>query len=261
VQIQEKAMTALSPEERKSRILDRVRAEGRLVAAELAQAFGTSEDTVRRDLRDLAAAGLIRRFHGGALPASPSVGSFASRARRSPDAKAALAEKAAALIRDGQTVLFDGGSTTLAVARALPSGIAVTAVTPSPAIALALADHPRAEVILIGGRLDKESQTVSGAAAYEAVRAVHADICLLGVCGLDSEIGVTAGCYEEARVKRAMVENSDAVIAVVTADKMGTAAPHLVGPITLVSRVLTERSAPDAVCAAIAGHGIEVVRV
>ncbi len=251
---------AFSPEERKRHILDRLRAEGRLVAAELAEAFGTSEDTVRRDLRDLAAAGLIRRFHGGALPASPGVGSFASRSQRSPEAKAALAAKAAALLREGQTVLFDGGSTTLAVARALPAGLAITAVTPSPAIALALADHPRAEIILIGGRLDKASQATCGAAAYEAVRALHADLCLLGVCGLDAEVGVTASDYEEARLKRAMVENSDAVVAVVTADKLGTAAPHVVGPITLLNKLLTERSASDLVCAAIAGHGIAVVR-
>jgi DeoR/GlpR family transcriptional regulator of sugar metabolism len=251
----------LSPEERRRFLLDRLRAEGRLVAADLARRFGISEDTIRRDLRELAAVGFVQRVHGGALPVSPALEPFSVRSRHGLPAKAALAAAAARLLRDGQTVLIDGGTTMLAVASNLPPGLRLTVVTPSPPVALALADHPLAEVILIGGRLDKASRAVTGAAAIEAIHAVRADVCLLGVCSLDAEAGITAAHYEEAHLKRAMMAAAAEVVAVATADKLGTAAPHRVGPVEGLHRLVTERATPDAVLDALVARRIAVTRV
>ncbi len=253
-------MPSLSPEERKQAILARLRDDGRVVARDLAHAFGTSEDTIRRDLRDMDAAGLVRRIHGGALPPTPALDSFVARIDHRMTAKNALGAATASLLRDGQTVLFDSGTTTLAVARALPPGLGITAISPSPPVVLALADHPSAEVILIGGRLDKINRTVTGGAALEAVRAIRADVCVLGVCGVDAEIGITATDFEESLIKRAMIAGSTSVLAVVTADKLGTAASHVVAPVDVLDRVVTERGADSRAVAALKARGVTVIR-
>ena len=255
------SLSPVSPEERRRQLIARLSADGRLVAAELATEFGTSEDTIRRDLRELAAAGLVQRVHGGALPVSPALASFSTRARQETPAKAALAGAAAKRLRRGQTVLFDGGTTTLAIARALPPDLTLTAVTPCPPVAAALGEHPGAEVIVLGGRLDKNLQAVVGADAVDTVRTIRADVCLLGVCSLDAEAGVTVGSYEETHLKRAMVAAAAEVVAVVTASKLGTGGPHVVGPIDLLTHGVPERHAPEPVLAALAHRGVAVTLV
>jgi DeoR/GlpR family transcriptional regulator of sugar metabolism len=245
-----------SPEERRRWLLERLSRDGRLVAAKLAQELDTSEDTIRRDLRELAAAGLVQRVHGGALPPSPGPPTFAARRERATEAKERLAAAAVDLVRDGQVVLLDGGTTNLAFARRLPPGLRLTLITPSPAVAMALAEHPGVETVLLGGRIDRASQTVVGGTALAAVRSLRAEICILGVCSLDAEAGVTATGYEEAELKRAMVASAGEVAALITADKLGTAAPFVVGPPEILHRVITERAAPATLLAGLSIHGI-----
>ncbi len=112
--------------------------DGRVLAADLARHFRTSEDTIRRDLRDLAAAGRCRRVYGGALPLSPAAGPLAQRQRIAPDRKRLLGRAAAGLVSPGQVVLIDSGSTNLQVAEHLPQDIDLTVVTNAPAVAAAL---------------------------------------------------------------------------------------------------------------------------
>ncbi|MGE3290772.1 MAG: DeoR/GlpR family DNA-binding transcription regulator [Geminicoccaceae bacterium] len=249
-----------SPEERRRWLLERLRRDGRLVAAALAQELDTSEDTIRRDLRELAAAGRVQRVHGGALPPSPALLPLAARRERATEAKERLASAALALIREGQVLLLDGGTTNLALAQRLPPTLRLTVVTPSPAIALALAEHPGVELVLLGGRLDRASQTVVGAAAIDAVRSVRPDLCILGVCSLAAEIGVSVAGYEEAELKRAMAEGAREVAALLTTDKLATAAPFLVGPIDLLHRIVTERDAPDDLLSGFSDRGITILR-
>ena len=249
----------VSPEERRRWLLERLRRDGRLVAAALAQELDTSEDTIRRDLRELAAAGHVQRVHGGALPPSPALLPLAARRERATEVKERLARAALDLLRDGQVLLLDGGTTNLALARQVPPTLRLTVVTPSPAIALALAEHPAIELVLLGGRLDRASQTVVGAAALEAVRFVRADLCILGVCSLALEIGVSVAGYEESELKRAMAAGSRAVAALVTADKLGTAAPFAVGPAGLLHHLIVERGAPESLLAGLTDHGLSVI--
>ena len=143
--------------ERRDLLLARLRRDGKLVARDLAAELGLSDDSVRRDLRELAAAGLCQRVHGGALPASPAIGSHAKRSGIMPESKRRVAASAAALITPGITVILDGGTTGLAVAAALPPDVAATVITHSPVTAAALTDHPAADVIMLGGRLHKRS--------------------------------------------------------------------------------------------------------
>ncbi len=116
-----------------------------------------TEDSVRRDPRELAAAGLCQRVYGGTLPVSPAVADYATRTAVSPQGKQRVAAAAAALIRPGSTVLLDGGTTALAVTAALPVDLSVTVVTHSPTVAAARMNHPTVDVFVLGGRLFKHS--------------------------------------------------------------------------------------------------------
>jgi DeoR/GlpR family transcriptional regulator of sugar metabolism len=225
--------------ERRQAILGRLERDGKVVASELAGALGVSEDTVRRDLRELAAGGLVQRVHGGALPPAPAA-PFDQRLHVAPEAKAHLAEAALPLLEGASVIVLDGGTTALELARRLPTDQDCTVLTNSPPVAAALTSHPRAEVVLIGGRLLKDSQVTVGTATVDALRQVRADACVLGICSLHPEFGVTVTHYDEAHVKRAMVAASGEVIALATADKLGTASPWLVGPLADVTHLVTD---------------------
>lgn len=138
---------------RKQLILDRLRQDGQVIAKALSEELGISEDTVRRDLRELAAEGQLQRVHGGALPASAAVGSLQARAQLATDDKRALGRAGAALVQPGQVVILDGGTTSLQVVQHLPLHLRATVVTHSPAVAVALAGHMQIEVLMLGGRL------------------------------------------------------------------------------------------------------------
>jgi DeoR/GlpR family transcriptional regulator of sugar metabolism len=243
--------------ERRQAILTRLERDGKVVASELVDALGVSEDTVRRDLRELASGGLVQRVHGGALLPAPASVSFAQRLRVAPEAKAHLAEAALPLLEGANVVLLDGGTTALELARRLPPDRACTVLTNAPPVAAALATHPRADVVLIGGRMLKDSQTTVGAEAVAALQQVRADACVLGICSVDAEVGITTSHQEEAHVKRAMVAASAEVIALATADKLQTASPWVVAPVADLTHLVTDADAD--VTAPYAAAGVSVV--
>lgn len=243
--------------ERRQVILGRLERDGKVVASELVNALGVSEDTVRRDLRELAAAGLVQRVHGGALPPAPAAATFVQRLEIAPEAKAHLADAALPLLEGASVILLDGGTTALELARRLPHDRDCTVLTNAPPVAVALAAHPRAEVVLIGGRLLKDSQVAVGACAVDALRQVRADVCVLGICSLHPELGVTVTDHEEAQVKRAMVAASAEVLALATADKLQTAAPWVVAPLSDVTQLVTDGDAE--LTAPYAAAGVTVV--
>src|SRR5947209_12875968 len=137
---------------RKQQILSLLKRNGQVIAKEVSQAMGVSEDTIRRDLRELAQEGLLQRVHGGALPASPAMADFAGRESITPEGKVAIGRAAARMIQPGQVVILDGGTTARQIARHIPRELRATIVTHSPTIALEMLHHPEIEVILIGGR-------------------------------------------------------------------------------------------------------------
>jgi DeoR/GlpR family transcriptional regulator of sugar metabolism len=224
---------------RKQLLLERLARDGTLVATELARDLGTSEDTIRRDLRELAADGRLQRVHGGALPASPAM----PRQQIEAGGKALVAAAAAALVQPGHLVILDGGPTALQLARRLDPQAAITVVTHSPTIAVALADHPRADVLVIGGRLYKHSVVACGAMAVEAAQAVHADLCFLGVTGVHPRHGLTTGDAEEAAMKRALAARAAETYVLASSEKIGTVSPHRVLPWTSISAVITDAGA------------------
>lgn len=246
-------------EERQQFILGTLRRDGKVVATDLGAALGVSEDTVRRDLRELSEAGKLLRVHGGALPRSPVVARHDARERQAPAAKAAIARAAAGLVRDGQVIILDGGTTTLQVVQHLPPTLRATIVTNSPPIAVALADHEHVEVVVLGGRLLKESLVTLGGAPVETLRLIRADLCLLGVDGLHPEVGISNLDMEETYVKRAMIASAAEVAAVADAGKLGAAAPYVVGPLDLLTHLVTERAATEEALAPFRALGITLI--
>jgi DeoR/GlpR family transcriptional regulator of sugar metabolism len=246
-------------EERRDVILERLQRDGKVVAADLSAELAVSPDTVRRDLRELAEAGLLRRVHGGALPAAIGARPYGVRREQAPAAKEAIARATSGLLRQAQVILLDAGTTTLEVARGLPPELEATVITNSPPIAVALAEHPTVEVTMLGGTLAKDAQAVVGAATVEALHSIRADVLVLGVCSIHPEVGITVMDLEESYVKRAMIENAAEVVAVSSAEKLGSAGPYVVAPLAELTHLVTDRLVPGDQLAKYRELGIEVV--
>jgi DeoR/GlpR family transcriptional regulator of sugar metabolism len=232
-------------EERQHLILEMLRKNGKVLASELSQHFNVSEDTIRRDLRELGDAGKMVRVHGGGLPHSPAAPNFNERLKQWPESKAALARAALNHIHAGQVIILDGSTTTLHVAEMLPPDLQAEVVTNSPVIAEALANHPCVDVVLVGGHLFKESRVTTGALTVDMFRSIHADICFLGICSLHPEVGISTMDREESYVKRAMIGGSNEVVALSSLDKLGTASPYIVAPINELTILITEHIASE----------------
>lgn len=243
---------------RKELLMERLRTHGRIVAKEVAAELGLSEDSIRRDLRELDAAGLAVRVYGGALPASPAVVDYAARTAVAAESKRRVAEAAVRLIEPGSAVLLDGGTTALAVAEALPRAFTGTVITHSPTVAAALLHHD-AEILLIGGRVFKHSAVASGAAAIEAASRISADLFLLGVTGIHPQAGLTTGDADEAAMKRALAARAAETYVLGSAEKVGAASRFCVLPVDAVAGIVIDKSPEDPVPRELAAAGARLV--
>ncbi|MCP8895913.1 DeoR/GlpR family DNA-binding transcription regulator [Shinella daejeonensis] len=244
--------------ERQDLICQRLDHSGRVIAAELAQELGVSEDTIRRDLREMAASGLCRRVYGGALRVAPARLSIRPQAGDG-NRKAALARAAARAIPAGSAVFLDAGSTNLAIARALAASDDLTVATNAPAIAAVLIERGIA-TIQIGGTIDPRAGAAIGAKAMRDCESFRPDVFVLGVCGIDREAGVTAHSFEEAEFKRFVASLSRWLLVALTNEKFSTAAPYPVVSLTGVARAVLERDADAVAVARLASAGIEILR-
>lgn len=245
-------------QQRKQHLLALLETEGRIVAKDAAAALGTSEDTIRRDLRTLASGGFLQRVHGGALPASVAVKNLRARGGISINEKRAIGTAAAQLIEAGQVVFIDGGTTTTQLVRSLSRTLKATVVTHSPTIAVELVDHA-VDVQLIGGRLFKHSMVSVGSEAIDAIRSVRADNYFMGVTGVHSETGLTTGDAEEAKIKRALAECSADVTVLVSPEKLGSASPFIIGDCSLMTTMVVLDTAPQNQIENFKARGIDVV--
>lgn len=252
--------TSNLPQERRQNILEELRLNGKVVAIELSELYGVSEDTIRRDLRELASEGLLKRVHGGALPISPNAIPYTEREKQSSATKAALAHVARDFVRDGQLILFGGGTTNSEIAKNLPPNLRATAVTSSPQIALHLCRYQYIEVILIGGRLNKTELVAVDADAVAQMKRFQADVCFLGVCSLHPEAGYTINAYEEVAMAQMLIAQSGEVVATITADKLGTSAPFVVSPIDKITHIITENQVSDDTLAPYRAQGIQILK-
>ncbi|MBB2903325.1 DeoR/GlpR family transcriptional regulator of sugar metabolism [Kineococcus radiotolerans] len=217
--------------ERRQEVLLRLQRDGRVEVGALAQELGVSEDTVRRDLRALAADGYLQKTHGGAIALDPARMPWNARAHLAAGAKEAIGAAAAQLVRPGQTILLDTGSTVLSLVHALVAAREVrplTVVTNSLDAAAALDADPDITVHVTGGEWDRRSRFLTGPAAVAGVQRYRADWAFLGTCALDPGAGATSVDAGDAAVKVAMAGNAAQVAVLADRTKLGTTATHLV---------------------------------
>lgn len=248
------------PQERQQRILEQLRRDGRVVANELAAAFGVSEDSIRRDLRDMAGKGLCRRVYGGALLPTPQFDALPARVQRDDVERDALAAQAASLVEPGQVVLLDAGSTNIAIARAL-RGLPVTVVSNCPAIAEALAGAQGTEIILLGGRIDPACGGAIGPIALQQLACMQVDVCMPGACAVDPDSGVWGISAEESAFKQAMVDASSLVVIVATQEKIGARAGFRIAALEQVDHLLLSDRVPEALRERLAEAGPQLHQV
>ncbi|MRS15622.1 DeoR family transcriptional regulator [Enterobacteriaceae bacterium RIT691] len=245
--------------QRKQQILTLLAEQKQVHSGELSQHFGISEDSIRRDLRELAAEGLLQRVHGGALPVSPAIAPLETRKNVQTGSKRAIARKAVSLIQPGQVVILDGGTTTHELVRQLPATLSFTAVTHSPAIAVALVDFPLIEVILLGGVLYRHSVVTVGAAMLESLNTINADLYFMGVTGVHSETGFTTGNYEEACVKRALSSRAAETVVMASSEKINSASAFAIGELTMASTLVVKDPLEQALQSTCEKLGIAVI--
>ena len=245
---------------RKQRILERLRQSGQIVAKDLSEELGLSEDTIRRDLRELAAEGLLQRVHGGALPASPAMGDFAARLNVASEGKKAIGRAAAGMVSAGQVVILDGGTTAVQIARHFAPELKATVVTHSPTIAVELVEHRNIEVILIGGRLFKHSVVAVGAPAIENIRRIHADVYFMGVTGIHADIGLTTGDFEEAQVKRALSASAAETNVLASSEKLNAVSPYVIAPLSEIAGMIVAATTKRKKLAPFARLGLTITK-
>jgi DeoR/GlpR family transcriptional regulator of sugar metabolism len=247
-------------EERQQQILDILRVEGRVVATELQDVLGVSGYTVRRDLDELAERRRLQRVHGGALARSPVAGTYEGRRAQAVPGKVAVARAAAGLLEPEQIVIVDGGSTALHLVDAIPAEHTGTFITHSPPVAAALGRRPGARVVVVGGSLEPRAMVAVGGETTRAYHRINADICFLGVWSVHPTAGISQDYYEEAEVRRVLLDCADRVVGLASREKLGTVAPFRVGPADALTHLATEPDVSADTLAPFAELGIEIVQ-
>ncbi|WP_312173237.1 DeoR/GlpR family DNA-binding transcription regulator [Microbacterium sp.] len=226
--------------QRKDLLRETLRRDGRIVAKDVARDLGLSEDSIRRDLRELAEAGELVRVYGGALPVPAADRPVEQRLTLSTDSKQRVARRAVELIAPASTIVLDAGTTTLAMARMLPHRTDLTVITPSPAVAIAVAEHSDARIVMIGGELARFSMVASGPLAMEAVQHLAADVFFLGVTGIDPAHGLTTGHLDDAATKRAIAGRCTQTFVLGSEEKIGAASHFPVLDLDAVAGVVVD---------------------
>ncbi|KXK62795.1 MULTISPECIES: DeoR/GlpR family DNA-binding transcription regulator [Micromonospora] len=247
--------------QRRTQIMAALRRSGFLSVTDLAEQLGVSPMTVRRDLRRLAETGEAMLVHGGVSlpPDGPAGPTFALRAQAHPEAKRAVGRAAAGLVRPGDTIGVDSGTTAVAVAHALPDEFDGCLVTHSVPVLAHMLGRPRARVIGIGGELLHENQAMVGFAALDLLQRMRVRMLFLGASAVD-ERGVYARSEVELTAKHAVMDIADEIVLVVDGSKFTASAPVRVCAFDRIDTLVTDVDLPPAVADAARRSGTRLVR-
>ncbi|BAD41283.1 DeoR-family transcriptional regulator [Symbiobacterium thermophilum IAM 14863] len=251
-------MCDMNIQERLDQILKHLQQHGQVQVRDLAQQFGVSEMTIRRDLERLAREGHLVRTYGGATAAAGLIGEqpFAAKAVSHIEEKERIARAAADLVQDGDVVLLDAGSTTLAISRCLRGRKGLTVITVDLKIALELCDEPGIEVIVTGGTAMPEIYSLLGPVAEQFLRGLTVNIAFLGSSAVDVDFGLTTPTLSKVPLKRAMIGAAQHAVLVADSSKFNRRATYQICPLSSLSRVITDDGLPPAAAAAIRKGGI-----
>lgn len=245
-------------QERKAHLLAILKQDGKIEAKKVASQLGLSDDTIRRDLRELAAAGKLQRVHGGALPTSPAEGSLRTRSSIATESKQRIGKKAAQLIKPDQIVILDGGTTTLQLIKHWPKDQKNTVVTHSPTVAVALEPYTSINVIMLGGVLFRHSMVNIGAATVDAMAHIRADSYFMGVTGVDTVAGLSTGDLEEAHIKNALSTRAADTFVLASSEKLQVASPYVVMALKRASGIVLDRTTPKPLTRQMRKAGLDV---
>ena len=250
----------LLAETRRRRILDWLQEEGSARVRVLGEAFGVSEPTIRQDLERLEADGYIVREHGGAFLATmpQQVQALALHHLVNMDAKRAIGRVAASLVKDGETIILDAGSTTTEVTRNLMKRQDLHVITNALNIAFILGANPSCTIHMPGGQFKAPTLSLSGEKSAGYFENVFAEKLVLATAGASLDAGLTFPAFADLYVKRAMIKAAREIILVADSTKIGRVSFAVLGPITLVNRLITDAGIGDEDRRAIEKMGIEV---
>lgn len=245
--------------ERQAFILHQVNLHNKVLLTDLQQAVNVSDDTIRRDLQELAEEGKIIKVHGGALSNSFHKGYSSSTEVYSYHQKQTIAKKAVSLMKDGMFVLTGGGTTILELARALPPSLHATFVCGSIPVLMEYVNHPTIEVIVIGDKVSKNSKITIGSQAIAKLKELTCDLCFLGTNAIDVEQGVSDDDWDVVQIKKAMMGASKKTVFLTIAEKLNSVKPIKLCKITGIDILITELPPDDPQLAPYVKMGITVL--
>ena len=243
--------------ERQAYILRQIYLHNRVLSADLSIEINVSEDTIRRDLNELADLDKILKVHGGALSKSFHSSFLRSDVFRA-DSKRLIAEKAVKLIKDGMFILTGGGTTIIEMSRILPRELHATFFTGSVPAVYEYAQHPNIEVVFIGNKISKSSQIAVGGEAIASINGIHADLCFLGVNALDDQ-GITDNDWEVVQLKKAMVQASKNTVILSISEKINTHQRFKICGLEQIDTLITELLPTDPLLAGFQSKNITIL--
>lgn len=219
--IMEQLSGTMLKKERHAFIIKQINLHNKVLSSDLSVQLQVSEDTIRRDLNNLAETGKIEKVHGGALSKSFHF-PYQLNEVYAKEAKKEIARKAVNLLSEGMVVLTGGGTTMIEIARMIPDTLEATFFTISPLVALELSERRLLTVILIGGQLSKNAHINMGAKTVNELAEIKVDLCFLGANGIDLKEGITDSDWEVVQVKKAMVRSSRRLAIMSLGEKLGS---------------------------------------
>lgn len=246
-------------EERHQLILNKLTKNRKVLSVNLSRELAVSEDTIRRDLKELEAKNLLYKVHGGALLNENRLKTYYERSHSDTEEKKSIARKAVQLIHNDQVIIMSGSSTNVQIAKLIPPDVNVTIFTYSLPVALELTNHPLIEVILIGGKLNKSAQVSTGIDVINFLSGMRVDLCFMGIAGLSTNRGLTESDWEVTHIKRAMIEVSDYVVVTCTGNTLQKNERYAVVPIKKIDALITEYPSDNKIFNSFKEKGIVVL--
>lgn len=248
-------------EERQQRILEIARGNRQVTVADLSDRFDVSEVTIRRDLRDLAEQGVLRRAHGGAVVAVPAPPEppVVQRMGRVESCKECIGRAAAALVADGDSVFIGSGSTTTYVARHLVERRELTVVTNALNVATELATAGGVTVVVTGGMMRASELSLIGHITEQALREVRVEKVILGMQAIDLEAGMTNDYLPEVMTDRTTIQMASELIVVADHTKFGKVASAYIAPVERVTTIVTDAGIDPEKVARLEAMGVQVI--
>ncbi|WP_374164976.1 DeoR/GlpR family DNA-binding transcription regulator [Arcticibacter sp. MXS-1] len=231
-------------EERQSYIIKQINLHNKVLSSDLSVQLNVSEDTIRRDLNELAESGKVLKVYGGALSKSFHY-PFHENDVYARDSKKEIAKKVIKLIQPGMVLLAGGGTSLIELARLMPDNLQITVFTVSPLVALELTERSGIEVILIGGHLSKNSHINTGALTISLLSDIKVDLCILGTNGISIEEGITDSDWEVVQVKKAMIKASQKTAMVSIAEKLNSVQKMKVCNLNAIHYLITDADPQD----------------